>query len=252
MAQITNPTFQNLRDEAASMLWKTVDLSDDPTVGKFELQVHRDYPDAPLSPIYMAMRKKGVKTGTLEDADFDLIGQTLAAYANENGMFDQTRYVAGIPAAGEPFVTGMIDRLNSTFSNARRFYLRKETGEDGKTQIIPPENLGELPIEELMQDTLLVDDLVTKAGTKIQAVKATRYFGANVKDMLVMVNRSGGLARPALAEIGVELHSVWEFDHLLEYWASEHRFGNKDETDAWLQAIQAYPKQLAAYLEAQG
>lgn len=237
-----------LRDAAAIAVWESgaVAIAEDLEKGAFKLQVHRDFPDAPLSPVYLSLRPKGIKTGMLLPEHFMTIGRAMAAYAQGLGLFDQMRYVAGIPAAGEPFVDYMSSYLDEQTAHLRRFKLTKEVDGD-QTHIAPPIDIGETRPEAEMQTVLLVDDLVTGAGTKLQAVNAVKYFGARVTDLLVFVDRSGGQAAPALAEVGVRFHAVWDFNHLLEFWAGKGYFGPKDQIDATLGAISAYPAKLAAY-----
>lgn len=247
------PSFDELRDMAADAVWNSgsVTIANNPELGEFRLQVHRDFPDAPLSPIYLSLRPYGVKTGKLTQADIGTIGHAMASYAQKEGLFNRPRAVAGIPAAGEPFTSAMHDHLGSDCFNLNRFHLTKVEDGSGQTRIVQPDDLELLNVGD-MQEVILVDDLVTKAGTKKQAIEAVEGFGAHVSDLIVFVDRSGGKVKQELAQMGVTLHVIWDFDHLLEYWAGKGYLGTKDNIDSILPAISSYPQRLQDYLQTVG
>jgi hypothetical protein len=61
--------------------------------GAFKLKLHEKHPDAPLSPIYITLRKP--PDGPLRDEDIEAIGQELHALVmKKKVLFD---FVAGIP-----------------------------------------------------------------------------------------------------------------------------------------------------------
>ncbi len=239
------------RDEAATAIWNSgsVAIAKNLKQGEFKMAIHRKaHPAAPLSPIYLSLRPKGVKQGALAPDDFDIIGKAMALYANQYNLFDSPRYTAGIPAAGEPFAMSMHDHLNEGAFNLLPLMLQK-VGEGDESQIIGPEDEEEFDVWSA-QNVLLIDDLVTGASTKLQAIEAIRALGGSVTDLLVFLDRSGGRAAEALATEGVTLHSVWEFDDLLEFWYGMPKGENRTMTRTEFEVISAYPEKLRLYIEA--
>jgi orotate phosphoribosyltransferase len=63
---------------------------------------------------------------------------------------------------------------------------------------------------------LLVEDLITTAGSILKFVGALRAAGARVDDVSVVFSRAGEGAKAALAEAGLRLQALCELDTLLE------------------------------------
>jgi orotidine-5'-phosphate decarboxylase len=145
--------------------------------GTFRLKLHEKNPDAPLSPIYLDIRK-------LPDWLYSLMGDVLHDLSvKENiGDFD---YVIGIPKAGEP--------IGQAFAKAvGKPHLRIEKVESDEGRRITSTILD--PFEKGRR-VVLVDDLVTKAGTKREAIEAIEANGLKVIATLVLYDREqGGLA----------------------------------------------------------
>lgn len=238
-------------DAAAKAIWDSgsIKIADDLENGTFPLQIHRKaHPNAPLSPIYLSLRPEGVKDGGLTPCDFACIGQAMILYANHCALFDTPRYVAGIPAAGEPFLAAIQDQLDHPLSILRPLKLQK-IGTGDEASITGPKDASKFD-PELGQNVLLVDDLVTAAGTKLQAIEAIRDLGGTVTDLLVFLDRSGGAAAAALDKVGVRLHAVWDFDELLEFWYGATGLKRQKMSRCQFEAIAAYPKKLRAYIKA--
>lgn len=221
-------------------------VATDLEAGEFELQVHRTHPEAPLSPVYLNLRPQGVKGGTLTNSNFGYIGSALVHFARSIGLPYEPRYVSGIPSAGEPFLEHMLIQDPKATARLSPMTLQK-TVDGSQTRIVPPPKMS-WPKPEKLQNVLLVDDLVTKAGTKKQAVEAVAAMGGKVTDLLVFVDRSGGRAGEELASLGVRLHAVWEFDALLEFWYAKGRLGSRHHFEALSAAVSAYPDKLAPFL----
>ena len=86
--------------------------------------------------------------------------------------------------------------------------VRKEAKEYGTKKLIE----GEFAPGER---ALMVDDVVTSGGAKLDAVTPFRDAGLVVEDVLVIVDRSDGGAS-ALADAGLRLHSVLDVRSLLD------------------------------------
>jgi len=112
--------------------------------------------------------------------------------------------IAGLPYAGLPLAVAM-----SLLAERPMIYVRKEAKGYGTQKLIE----GEFAPGER---ALMVDDVVTSGGAKLDAVAPFRDAGLIVEDVLVIVDRSDGAAA-ALAAAGLRLHSVLDVRSLLAY-----------------------------------
>ncbi len=211
----------------------------------FPLKVHGRFPNAPLSPCYLNMRPQGTKGGTLRDPDFVVIADAMMGLARTVGLFDTRRYWDGIPAAGTPLAEMMqLVATKDEAENLCRFHLFKEDGTDGTRKIAGITNASFGPPDKT-QNVLLVDDVITAGGTKLEAIEVIESEGGKVTDLLVFLDRSED-GEKMLAERGVTLHSVWTWDYLLEYYLAYGHINRKT-----FEAIISYPELLAKYIKAQ-
>jgi uridine monophosphate synthetase len=111
--------------------------------------------------------------------------------------------LAGLPYAGLPIAVAM-----ALISERPMLYARKEAKDYGTMRLIE----GEFARGER---ALMIDDVVTSGGAKLEAVAPFREAGLVVEDVLVIVDRSAGAAATALAAAGLRLHSVLTVDALL-------------------------------------
>ena len=126
--------------------------------GAFRLKLHEKNPDAPLSPIYITLRRP--PDGPLTDEDIEAIGQELYALVTKKKvLFD---FVAGIPRAGEP-IAEVVSRLS------RRPLLKLGKKIEGDTRKIDSIISGEYRPGQLV---LLVTDKEVKGAQK----SATAYW----------------------------------------------------------------------------
>lgn len=112
--------------------------------------------------------------------------------------------IAGLPYAGLPLAVAM-----SLVAERPMIYVRKEVKAYGTKKLIE----GEYAPGER---ALMVDDVVTSGGAKLEAVAPFRDAGLVVEDVLVIVDRSDGGAA-ALAAAGLRLHSVLDVRSLLAH-----------------------------------
>ncbi|MDX2167410.1 MAG: orotate phosphoribosyltransferase [Deltaproteobacteria bacterium] len=104
--------------------------------------------------------------------------------------------LAGLPYAGLPIAVAM-----SLIAERPLIYARKETKEYGTKRLIE----GEFQPGEV---ALMIDDVVTSGGAKLEAAAPYRAAGLVVEDVLVIVDRSDAAGAAALAAAGLRLHSV--------------------------------------------
>ena len=112
--------------------------------------------------------------------------------------------LAGIPYAGLPIAVAM-----SLIGEQPMVYARKEAKDYGTRKMIE----GEFRAGER---ALLIDDVITSGGAKLEALTPFTDAGLVVEDVLVVVDREdrGGAV---LAAAGLRLHSVVKVRTLLEH-----------------------------------
>src|SRR3989344_1055180 len=145
--------------------------------GAFKLKLHEKTPDAPLSPIYLNIRE-------LPDWLYVLAGDILHDLVVWERISDFD-YVIGIPKAGEP-----IGRAFAKAVGKPHLRIEKTEGEGERkitSKILDPFEKG--------KKVVLVDDLVTHADTKREAIQSVEENGLEVVATLVLYDREqGGLA----------------------------------------------------------
>jgi uridine monophosphate synthetase len=112
--------------------------------------------------------------------------------------------LAGIPYAGLPIAVAM-----SLVGGRPLVYPRKERKEYGTRQPVE----GEF---ERGERALVIDDVITSGGAKIEAVAPLKEAGLLVEDVLVVVDREDRGAA-VLAEAGLRVHSVLKVRDLLAH-----------------------------------
>lgn len=109
--------------------------------------------------------------------------------------------IADVPTAGTPIVAVMAHKL------WRPMITPREPKTHGAGGVIDG-------VYELGQQVLLVDDLITKADSKLEAVRTLEAAGLVVPDILVLVDRGQGGVRQ-LTEAGYRVHVVTTLELLL-------------------------------------
>jgi orotate phosphoribosyltransferase len=190
--------------------------------GASKLKLHEKHPDAPLSPIYITLRKSGAG-GSLAEEDVKIIGEELYLMIKRKRiLFD---LVAGIPRAGEPFAE-VISRL----SGRPLLKLGKKVEVD--TRKIDSVVSGEYRLGQLV---LLVDDLITQAETKKEAIGVCENAGLTIAGVVVLIDREQG-GKEDLANDGYNLYAVFPISVLLEYYVRTGKItqAKRDEVMAYI------------------
>jgi orotate phosphoribosyltransferase len=115
--------------------------------------------------------------------------------------------VVGVPRAGDPFAEAF-----AQLTHAPRLEMDK-IEEGGKRQIAGVK--GRNDVAASVQNVLVIDDLLTKADSKIEAIGSLEKGGFKVTDVMVLVDREQG-GREELAKRGVTLHAVFTLTELLD------------------------------------
>ncbi len=174
--------------------------------GAFKLKLHETHPDAPLSPIYLNLRtSENPKPGPLTREALDLAGGLMLEAA---GTIPDA--VAGIPNAGDPFA----DAIARAKNGVALVRLGKEE-RDGKRTVTGVRD-SNLPTGT---EVLVVDDLITRADSKFEAIRALEKAGLRVHGLVVLVDRQQG-GRQQVESAGYHLASVYTLEELLTHYVA--------------------------------
>ncbi len=114
-------------------------------------------------------------------------------------------HLAALPYAGMPVATAV-----SLLGNWSMVYPRKEEKSYGtKAQVEGVFSEGETAV--------VIDDLITTGGSKLEAIKKLTDNGLIIKDIVVLIDRSGN-ARVDLKQLGYQLHAFLTLPDLLTYY----------------------------------
>jgi orotate phosphoribosyltransferase len=180
------------------------------TVGGFKLKLHEKDPTAPLSPLYFNLRVASNKGGPLIGSDVQDIASFFYAYLTSNNI--QFGAICPVPNAGDPFAIALqAIILEREGRDVPLFELEKIVEVEGR-------RMGELkptPYTPVGMVVLVIDDLISRADSKIEAVESLRRAGCIVNDALVFLDREqGGTA--GMQKLGVQLHSIVAVGAVLE------------------------------------
>jgi orotate phosphoribosyltransferase len=167
--------------------------------GAFRLKLHESQPDAPLSPLYVDLRVLQSFPDALDAAVATLMELI------ESAHLDFARY-AGIPMAATP--------LTAVLSHITRIPMitpREPKTHGGGGGIDGAYLPGEI--------ALAIDDVVTHADSKMEAIRVLEASGLLVRDVAVLIDREQGGPR-MLAEAGYTLHAAVKLSQLLDHWRS--------------------------------
>ena len=149
-----------------------------------------------ISPIYIDLRRL---------VSFpDLLNMVAGAYIP---ILETIRYdrLATLPYAALPIGTAI-----SLLNGSPVIYPRKEKKSYGtKSTIEGVFNKGETVV--------VIDDLATTGGSKLDAMDKLTGNGLRVQDVVVLIDRQSGAAEQ-LAQSGVNFHAVFTLSQLLDYW----------------------------------
>ena len=153
------------------------------------------------SPIYIDLR--------LLVSEPSLLRRVAKALAERAGELPFDR-IAGIPYAALPIGVAMALELDRPM-----IYPRREVKHHGTRRAIE----GAFEPDET---ALLVDDLITRGGSKLEAIETLQAAELVVNDVLVLIDREQG-GGADLAEQGYRLHAVLTLTELLEELAATDR-----------------------------
>jgi uridine monophosphate synthetase len=118
-------------------------------------------------------------------------------------------HIAGLPYAALPLATA-----TALHTMQSLVYPRKESKAYGTS--------AEVEGVYAKGDTaVMLDDLATTGGSKIEALAKLHAAGLLVTDVVVLVDRQSG-ARDELHAHGLHLHALYTIDELMQFYADAH------------------------------
>jgi uridine monophosphate synthetase len=149
-----------------------------------------------ISPIYLDLRRLVTHP--------QILRRVAQAYAETLKTLEFDR-LAGIPYAALPIATAIALEIDRPL-----IYPRREAKDYGTKATIE----GEYQAGETI---VVIDDLATTGGSKIEAIQKLEEAGLKVRDIVVLIDRGQG-AGAMLAEAGYRLHAVVNLHDLLPEW----------------------------------
>jgi len=163
--------------------------------GAFKLKLHETNPDAPLSPIYINLRRLRGSPETM-----DMVAKVFKEMLE--GL--DCDLIADIPHSISPVVAVLSHKTRISMVTPR---LPKDRGTGATVE----------GIFRSGQTVVVFDDLITKADSKLEAIRVLEEKGLEVSDVVVLVDREQGGAKE-LDERGYELHAAVTLTELLKYY----------------------------------
>jgi uridine monophosphate synthetase len=170
-----------------------------------------------VSPIYIDLRRLVTYP--------DILRRVAKAYATKLAELSFDR-LAGIPYAALPIATAIALETGHPL-----VYPRREAKEYGTRATVE----GDYHAGETM---VVIDDVTTTGGSKIEAIEKLEEVGLVVRDVVVLIDRMQG-AGALLAEAGYQLHTIVTLPALLDEWLRSGAISQTqfDEVDAFLNLV---------------
>lgn len=146
-----------------------------------------------VSPVYIDLRRLVGYPA--------LLARVAEIYAEAADSFEFD-VLAALPYAAMPIGTALSLRMGRPM-----VYPRKERKGYGTDKLVEG-------IYQEGETALVIDDVVTDGGAKLEGIQALEGAGLVVKDVLVLVDRESG-GREALAAAGYRLHALLTLDEIL-------------------------------------
>lgn len=195
----------------------------------FSLKYHDAHPDAPRSPYLLNLRTRdNPKPGPLDEEALGLIAEAFRELLSGT----KVTHLVPIPNAADPIAEklGVLTRLPV-------LRLVKDVG-DGKRRIV---RFLEDPVLMVRDQLALIDDVISEADTKLEALAVLWDERAHIELLLVVVDRQQGGREHMLAR-KVTTRSVLTISGLFTHYMVQGWI-----TRAERDAVLAYPTLLRDY-----
>ncbi len=182
--------------------------------GAFKLKLHEKNPDAPPSPIYIDLR--------IVRSFPDVMDSVVEMYMElTRGL--QFDLLADVPTAATPIVAILSYKLRAPMISPRK--------EEKKHGIKRPID-GQFKAGQI---ALLVDDLITLAESKLEAISVLEENDIIVRDVLVLLDREQG-GVDELNQKGYKCHLALKLKELLKFYLDSEKISRAkyDETLTYL------------------
>ena len=194
----------------------------------FRLALHDKDPSAPLSPFYINLRMPENKDGPLQPQHVESIATELMSLAARRHIdYDA---IAGIPRAGTPFARRMVAISGKT--EPKEYVSLRKTSATSRAMRAKERTPGHA--DRGIRRVLIVDDLITKADTKLTAIKAIQDAGYLVAGIVVYLDREQGGVQE-LRKMQIPAYAVVRLTEMLDFYGAENLISAKD-----LRAINTY------------
>lgn len=183
--------------------------------GEFVFKHHEATPEAPLSPMYLNLRN-------LPENIINKIAEVMSKIELE----ETPDVCTGIPNAAVPYA-----KKFSELSGIPYVTIFDKDDNPSHHQILAhkdaPDGFG--------KKLLLVDDLITKGGSKFEAIEVAEKLGYKVCGLLVLVDRGEG-GKQIIEGRGYKLYAALTLQDLLDYYLEKGMVTKKqfDETVEYL------------------
>lgn len=124
--------------------------------------------------------------------------------------------IAGVAVGGVPHSSALAYIMEKP-----SVFVRKAAKEHGKGKRIEGGNVTN-------KQVLLVEDLVTTGGSSLSGVEALRESDATLTDVIAIVSYGFTEAKDAFRDATLNLHTLTNFDVLLDVALSENRFSENE------------------------
>jgi orotate phosphoribosyltransferase len=162
-----------------------------------------------VSPVYVDNRRL-----PFHPAQWQTIITGFQAYITQNNL--QYDVIAGVAVGGVPHSSALAYALQKP-----SVFVRKAAKAHGTGQRVEGGSVTDKTV-------LLIEDLVTTGRSSLDGVHALRQGGATVTDVLAIVSYGFDAAQQNFSDAAVNLHTLTDFDTLLNEALAQNLFDNQD------------------------
>lgn len=176
--------------------------------GEFKLKLHEKNPDAPLSPFYINFRR--LRSNVILNSKT----ATAMKYLIRDNKIKHD-YIADVPTAITPTAT-----LISTDTMKPLVSPRKESKKYGSGDSVDGIYLPDRTV-------VLVDDIITRADSKLEAIRKLEDVGLKVSALVTLVDRKQG-GSDILKDKGYSVFSLFTIRELLDLYLDMKTLSRED------------------------